>query len=54
MRKTILFFLIFSAATVLFAQSSHEWNIKWNKGLQFQRADDQFKIKIGGRFSMTS
>ena len=49
MKTILLFFVILSVSTGLFSQSSHEWSIKWNKGLQFQRADDQFKIKIGGR-----
>ena len=49
MRNTSLFLLLFAMSIHIFAQSSYEWNIKWNKGLQFLRSDDQFKIKIGGR-----
>ena len=49
MRTTFLIFVFLSVSAGLFAQSDHKWDIKWNKGLQFTRADDQFKIKIGGR-----
>ncbi len=49
MRTAILFLLLFVTSLHAFSQSSPKWEIRWNKGLQFQQSDNQFKIKIGGR-----
>jgi len=49
MRTGILFLLFFSLGIHTFSQTSPKWDIKWNKGIRFQRSDKQFQIKIGGR-----